>query len=326
LPFARRFQALVNNYEALAREGKAEAEALRIKAGVPAFLRNYDPAIDRQLFIALGQTFWNDCPSEYLPTEWRNLKTRTKGNIHAAADIVYGKKSVLANISRLEQILAKPTAKNIKTLSNDPALRLALSLYDNYFQQLRPAVAPASETYEDLMAQYLRLMQRVWPDKYFRPDANSTLRLTYGRAEGSAPRDGLTYNTFTTARGILEKYIPGDPDYDVPADFIELLRNADFGIYGLNGDLPVCFLGSNHTTGGNSGSPTLNGRGHFIGINFDRTWESTMSDIMFDPDICRNIMVDSRYILFVTDKYARASHLLSEMTLTKTGESPSEGH
>jgi hypothetical protein len=151
----------------------------------------------------------------------------------------------------------------------------------------------------------------------FYPDANSTLRVSYGRVEGYEPRDGVHYKHSTTLSGIMEKDNPDVYDYDVPARLKELYLSQDYGDYGQNGEMPVCFVASNHTTGGNSGSPVLNAEGHLVGINFDRCWEGTMSDIMYDPDQCRNIALDMRYALFIIDKFAGAGYLLEEMDLVK---------
>ena len=168
------------------------------------------------------------------------------------------------------------------------------------------------------MGRYLRALGEVYPDSTFWPDANSTLRLTYGRMEGSEPRDAVRYKPFTTAQGVLDKYVPGDAEFDLPEGLIGKLKQREYGPYAdAEGNLRICFLGSNHTTGGNSGSPAINATGDLVGLNFDRTWESTMSDVRFDADRCRNIMVDIRYVLWVTDIYAGATHLVQEMTLTE---------
>jgi hypothetical protein len=172
------------------------------------------------------------------------------------------------------------------------------------------------EEIESASGAYTRELRKAFPKKVFPVDANSTLRLTYGKVEGSAPYDGMQYNPLSTARGILQKYVPGDPDFDMPERLVELLEARNYGDYANDdGELVVCFTGSNHTTGGNSGSPALDANGHLVGINFDRSWESTMSDILFDGSRCRNIMVDIRYVLWVMDVYAGAGHLVEEMTL-----------
>ena len=155
----------------------------------------------------------------------------------------------------------------------------------------------------------------VFKEKKFYPDANSTLRVTYGKAKGYNPRDAVKYDYYTYLDGVMDKYKPGDYEFDVPEKLRALYKSKDYGQYGSNGKMPVCFIAMNHTTGGNSGSPALDAYGNLVGLNFDRAWEGTMSDINYDPSICRNIMVDIRYILFIVDKYAGAGHLIKEMKL-----------
>ena len=169
----------------------------------------------------------------------------------------------------------------------------------------------------ELSAEYMRALMEVFPERNFYPDANSTLRVTYGKLEGVSPRDAVSYGTTTYLDGAMAKYKPGDYEFDMPSKLTELYDNKDYGQYSENGKLPVCNIASNHTTGGNSGSPVLNARGELIGLNFDRIWEGTMSDVNFDPNICRNIMVDSRYVLFIIDKFAGQRWLIDEMELVK---------
>jgi hypothetical protein len=152
-------------------------------------------------------------------------------------------------------------------------------------------------------------------ERKFYPDANSTLRVTYGNVKGYNPRDAVKYDFYTYLDGVMDKYKPGDYEFDVPQKLRSLYANKDYGQYGANGKMPVCFIAMNHTTGGNSGSPALDAYGNLVGLNFDRVWEGTMSDINYDPSICRNIMVDIRYVLFIVDKYAGAGHLVQEMKL-----------
>jgi hypothetical protein len=158
----------------------------------------------------------------------------------------------------------------------------------------------------------------VFKEKRFFPDANSTRRVTYGQVKGFRPKDGIVYDYRTYLDGVMEKYIPGDYEFDVPAKLISLWKSKDYGRYATkDGRMPVAFLGSNHTTGGNSGSPALDAKGNLVGLNFDRVWEGTMSDVSYDPAICRNIMVDIRYVVFIIDKYAGAQNLIGEMKLVK---------
>ena len=169
----------------------------------------------------------------------------------------------------------------------------------------------------ELSSKYMLALIEVFPERNFYPDANSTLRFTYGKLEGVHPRDAVSYGTTTYLEGAMAKYKPGDYEFDMPAKLIELYDSKDYGNYAENGKLPVCNIASNHTTGGNSGSPVLNGRGELIGLNFDRIWEGTMSDVNFDANICRNIMVDSRYVLFIIDKFAGQKWLINEIELVR---------
>jgi len=147
------------------------------------------------------------------------------------------------------------------------------------------------------------------------PDANFTMRLTYGKVDGYQPEDGVQYQYYTTLSGVMEKGTEGFEDYTIPDRLRDLYKAKDYGRYGANGTMPVCFIASNHTSGGNSGSPVLDADGRLIGINFDRNWEGTMSDVYYDPALCRNISVDIRYVLFLIDKFAGAGYLLEEMDI-----------
>lgn len=204
----------------------------------------------------------------------------------------------------------------ISNLNNDAAYTYAKPMVLDFYTNLEPDFQRLNTKINALLTTYMKALMDVMPEERYFPDANSTLRVTYGKVNGYAPRDAVYYNPVTYLDGVIEKYVPGDYEFDVPQKLRDLYDAKDYGQYAdSNGKLPICFLGTNHTTGGNSGSPAIDAQGNLIGLNFDRVWEGTMSDIYYDPEICRNIMVDLRYVLFIVDKYAGASRLIDEMTL-----------
>ncbi len=190
-------------------------------------------------------------------------------------------------------------------------------MYSHYFGKINPKARAQSKKETELMKTFVEGILTMFPKRKTWADANSTLRIAYGKIDGSTPRDGMQYLHYTTIEGIMQKYDPNNPDFQLTDRFLELYKKGDFGDYTQNGKLWVCFTASNHTTGGNSGSPVIDAKGRLMGINFDRSWESTMSDFMFDESRCRNIVVDIRYVLWVIDKYGDAKHLVDEMTLAK---------
>ena len=210
----------------------------------------------------------------------------------------------------------------IKKLNKDAAYQYAKPFIEDFFNTLNKEFEQKNTPITALQTEYMTALMEALPNERYFPDANSTLRVTYGQVNGYSPRDAVYYNPVSYLDGVIEKYIPGDYEFDVPQKLLDLYESKDYGQYAdSNGKVPVCFLGTNHTTGGNSGSPAIDAHGNLVGLNFDRVWEGTMSDMNYDPEICRNIMVDLRYVLFIVDKYAGAQHLIDEMTLVhpKTG-------
>ncbi len=320
LRFADGFRELTEEHLRLVSEGKFEAKATERLAALPGFFKDYDVEVDKRVFKALLPIYRASVPVSGQPAVLKEIETRFKGDSDAWVDDLYTR-SVLVNEASAAAALKLKPKKYAKLLANDPVYKASRSFFRSFLEQVRPQHAALSDRIETAMRTYVKGMMEMEPDRTFWPDANSTLRLSYGKVEGSAPRDGVVYGAHTTLDGVVEKYIPGDAEFDVPKRLLELQATKDFGEYGVNGTMPVCFTSSLHTTGGNSGSPVLNAKGELIGLNFDRTWESTMSDIQFDPDKCRNVCVDTRYILFVVDKFAGAKHLVDEMELVRTNAS-----
>jgi len=214
------------------------------------------------------------------------------------------------------QMLEGTSEKIITRINTDAAYQFAKPYIADFYNNLSPNYSSIQREIAKVQKLYMKALMVVLPsDKYY-PDANSTLRVTYGQVRGYSPRDAVYYNPVSYLDGVLEKYKPGDYEFDVPQKLIDLYKTKDFGQYAdSNGKVPVCFLGTNHTTGGNSGSPAIDAHGNLIGLNFDRVWEGTMSDYNYDAEICRNIMVDIRYVLFIVDKFAGATRLIDEMKL-----------
>ena len=216
----------------------------------------------------------------------------------------------------MKELLNGDAKTVIEKLNNDKGYQLVKALSDSFLTYVNPKYEEINLEIAALQRTYMKGILELSPkDARIFPDANSTLRVTYGKVKGYEPRDAVYYQPVTYLDGVMEKYVPGDYEFDVPEKLIDLYNKKDYGQYGENGKMPVCFIGTNHTTGGNSGSPAIDANGNLIGLNFDRVWEGTMSDIYYDPSICRNIMVDMRYVLFIIDKYAGAKHLVEEMEL-----------
>lgn len=228
---------------------------------------------------------------------------------------IYDKTS-FTDIDKALKLLEGTSEEVIKNLNSDPAYQYTKPFVIEFYTKIEPEFQRINSQINALLKTYMKAQMEVLPDQRYYPDANSTLRVTYGQVHGYSPRDAVYYDHVSYLDGVLEKYVPGDYEFDVPQKLIDLYNAKDYGQYAdANGKMPVCFLGTNHTTGGNSGSPAIDAQGNLIGLNFDRVWEGTMSDYNYDADICRNIMVDLRYVLFIVDKYAGAKHLIDEMKL-----------
>ena len=306
--FSKSFDKLISDFSDQRKEKKLSL--------AKEFYSKYDAKIDASILEKLLPVYFDFLDDDLEPTIKADIESKYNGNYKEYSKDIFAK-SCFVSFSNLEKLMGCGLDKFKKKIESDPVYQLSKSILSKYENDVKPAFYTNYFLMQDQMKKYVKAQMTYFPNKTFWADANSTLRLTYGKVEGSSPRDGMNYNWYTTLDGIIAKNNTGNPDFEIPLRLRELWEKKDYGKYGSNNQLNVCFLGSNHTTGGNSGSPAINAYGQLIGINFDRSWESTMSDIMFDPEICRNIMVDIRYVLWVIDKYAGAGYLVDEMSIVK---------
>ena len=310
---AAQLNSLLNAYNKDGENGyKQRLE--EVKKYLHGFYKNYHAMVDQKLFEALMEMYVKNQEKKNISVAMQDWLGKNDNDFSKLASRIYVETdidSAAIVLSRLEQ----PTQDVISYLKTETVVNLYNDILRTYQGAIQGKLTDIQNNINQLQRRYMQAQMEVFKEKRFYPDANSTLRVTYGKAKGYTPRDGVQYNYYTYLDGVMEKYIPGDYEFDVPQKLQTLYRNKDYGRYGQNGKMPVCFIATNHTTGGNSGSPALDAYGNLIGLNFDRVWEGTMSDMNYDPSICRNIMVDIRYVLFVIDKYAGAGHLVKEMKL-----------
>ncbi|WP_235917497.1 S46 family peptidase [Hymenobacter busanensis] len=314
--YANSLQNLLDLIQNKAPQAELATAVGKARTGTTNFFRNYSAPTDQKVAAALLPLYADGTPAELLPDYVKTLRAKNTSPAawaSFAADL-YGR-SKLTSEADAQKVLDELLKGNAQPLLADPAYQLASAVVSTYRQKVLPTYTTAQDQITLLQRTYMAGLRQWQPERKFYPDANSTLRVAYGQVAGYQPADGTEYEYYTTLDGIMEKADPTNPEFEVPARLAELYQNKDFGPYAVNGTVPVAFTATNHTTGGNSGSPVINGRGELIGINFDRNWEGTMSDIMYDPDRVRNITLDVHYMLFVVDKFAGAGHLVKEMKL-----------
>ena len=281
-----------------------------------AFFKDYYMPIDKECFVAMMTEFDKNVPEEFKPEYFKKQMRKFKG-AEKWADYIFSK-TLFTDAEKVASL----TAKDMKKVEKDPATVFYNEFVKWYVSDLNPHTKRLNTEIELAYRNYMRgqlvysRTQRVAKDFY--PDANLTLRVAYGHVKGYSPADAIYYTPSSTIKGIMEKDNPAIFDYNIPQRLRDLYAAKDYGPWtDANGEVPVCFIATNHTTGGNSGSPVINADGELIGLNFDRVWEGTMSDIIYDPEICRNITLDIRYVLFTIDKLAGAGHLIEEMTINR---------
>ncbi len=294
----------------------ALAKALpKAKATLEEVYKEYNSSVDKRLFTELMKNFKQTQSAEFVAQYLIDKLAEKNNDFSLLADELYNCEAISSGEKTLMG-LDKSPAGVLEAAKNSAANMLLMEMNNDYSKTVTKNLSGLQNKITRLNRTYMQAQMEVMKERKFYPDANSTLRVTYGKVKGYNPRDAVQFDYYTYMDGIMDKYKPGDYEFDVPEKLRSLYTSKDFGQYkAKNGKMPVCFIARNHTTGGNSGSPALDAYGNLVGLNFDRVWEGTMSDINYDPSICRNIMVDIRYVLFVIDKYAGAGHLVKEMKL-----------
>jgi hypothetical protein len=281
-----------------------------ILGNLETLFAEYDANVDQSLFEALIPMYQQNNKKENVAPF---LNTLLQANpINVVAQNIY-QQSNFTSLQKIKTLLNGNPVNVVTSIKADVAYQLITDMRATYSNTIADSLAILQNQLNSLQRQYMQAQLDVFSDKAFYPDANGTLRVTYGQVKGYQPKNGASYHFYTYLDGVLEKYKPNDYEFDVPQKLIQLYQTKNFGRYGVNGKQPVCFIAANHTTGGNSGSPALDANGNLVGLNFDRAWEGTMSDINYDPSICRNIMVDIRYVMFIVDKFAGATNLIKEI-------------
>ncbi len=316
------FHRLKGIYEALEteKEGKdlvqkqIDATITRMIESTPSNFKDYYAPIDKEVAEAMIGYYVSDIPADQRPADFNALLSKYKGDINKLVANIFDK-SILVNQAKAEAFLAKPSGKKLK---KDLGVMFSGIMLDYYINDLQAMFAEAEQSRATADRLYKAALFEMHPDKLFAPNANSSMRFTYGQVLDYSPGDAMMYKHFTTMAGVLEKYQPGDHEFDLPANYLAAARKKDYGQYAKDGeDLQICFLTNHDITGGNSGSPVINANGELIGLAFDGNWEAMSGDIAFEPALQRTISVDIRYVLWCIDKLAGAKHIVDEMTLAR---------
>jgi len=289
----------------------------RYKQRTESFFNDYHEPIDREVAQKLLQLYLDCLPPDLRPAFVNEINLKHKGDVEAYINRLF-EKSMFADKNQILAFLNNYKPRHARRLLRDPAYSASNDISLLYETRIKDTRQRLTTAIDSLQRIYMAGLIEMHEGSYLYPDANFTLRVSYGLVEGYSPADAVEYDYFTTLDGIMEKENPDIYDYVVDNKLKDLFFESDYGDYAdENGKMRVAFVASNHTTGGSSGSPVMNADGHLVGVNFDRCWEATMSDLMYDPIQGRNIAVDARYVLFIMEKQAGASHLIKELTLIK---------
>jgi hypothetical protein len=289
----------------------------KVRSQAKNFFKDYVEAIDREICPKMLKAYHENVDQQFHFDVFKEIETEYDGNFSKYAKNLYDQ-TIFTDSNKVYKLLDNFELKDTSLIKDDPAYKLAKQYFDEYSKRIRPLYSQKNTKLDSLYRIYVTGLKKMQKDKVFWPDANFTMRVAYGEVKGYNPRDAVVYRHYTTLEGVMEKNRKGIKDYKVPEKLKMLYQEKNYGKYARkDGTMPICFVATNHTSGGNSGSPVMNDEGHLIGVNFDRNWEGTMSDIMYDPSQCRNITLDIRYPLFIIDKFANADQLIEEMTIVK---------
>jgi hypothetical protein len=294
-------------------ESNYQPRLVQVKKFLSDFYKEYNSRVDQRLFETLMSLYINNQDKKNVSPMLQDWLNKNDNDISKLASKIYSETNWDEGSTALGKL--DQSFNDVMSFIKTPVYDLYIDIARTYQTNVQTKLIEIQNHINQLQRTYMQAQIEVFKEKKFYPDANNTMRVTYGKVKGYKARDAVEFNFYTYLDGVMQKYVPGDYEFDVPEKLQTLYKNKDYGQYGMNGKMPVCFIASNHTTGGNSGSPALDAYGNLVGLNFDRVWEGTMSDINYDPSICRNIMVDVRYVLFIIDKYAGAQNLISEMKL-----------
>ena len=295
-----------------AEEKQMETRLTLLKSRAENFFKNYNASVDKATTAKLFELFYKETTPNQRPQAFNDAVKKSKNDFNTLTENLF-KKTIFNDKNLVEKFLQNP---NIKTLDKD----LAFSWYDMFVDFYQAMTKPLNSQYEKLNKTnrlFIRGLMEMNPDKLYAPNANSQIRFTYGKVCGYPIKDGLIAKYYTTLGGVMAKEDPNSMEFKIPDKLKTLYKTEEYGQYAEDGQIRVCFLTNNDITGGNSGSPVINGKGELIGCAFDGNWEAMSCDIYFEPVLQRCINVDIRYILFIIDKFGDAQHLVEEMTLVK---------
>ena len=313
LGFAGRFGALKRLLEEDdPNQEKIDKMISDLRERTESYFKNYNINIDRKMLASMMYMYYMNVPAEQQPEMLRKLAAKNGGDFTAWSDELF-EKSIFASPEKVYAFLDKPKAK---TIAKDPAYKTMEAFRENY-NKISESMSEADDYLSRGNRLFIAGLREMESDKVFYPDANSTMRLTYGTVQDYFPADAVRYEYFTTLDGVMEKEDPDNWEFVVPDKLKDLYASKDYGIYSKDGVMHVCFLTNHDITGGNSGSPVINGDGQLIGLAFDGNWEAMSGDIAFEPALQRTINVDIRYVLFIIDKYAGAQNIIDELTIVE---------